>query len=201
MYAPKPFAVADRRALVAFIEREPFGILVSNREGKPFATHAPFIVSDAGESLCLGLHVAKANPHWRCVEDQEVLAIFHGPHAMISAGWYAQPQNSVPTWNYAAVHCTGRARITDAAATANILRRLVEQFEPSWRMEQADADYVARLQQAVVGIEIAVSSIEGTFKYSQNRTMEDRERVIDALSISSRAMDREVAQEMRATLG
>jgi transcriptional regulator len=200
MYAPKPFAVADRRALLSFIEREPFGILVSSAQAKPFATHVPFIVCDDGEALTLGLHVAKANPHWQSVEGQEVLAIFHGAHAMISAGWYAQPQDSVPTWNYAAVHCTGHARITDAAGTARILERMVERFEPSWRMEQADASYVARMQQAIVGIEIAVSSIEGKFKYSQNRTPEDRERVIRALSESSRAMDREVAQEMRAAM-
>lgn len=200
MYAPKPFAVADRRTLVAFIEREPFGILVSNVDGRPFATHAPFIVREDGESLRLGLHVAKANPQWRSIAGQEVLAVFHGAHAMISAAWYAQPQNDVPTWDYAAVHCAGGAHVTDGAATASILQRLVERHEPSWRMEQADPDYITRLQQAIVGIEIAVSSIEGTFKYSQNRTLEDRERVIDALSASSRAMDRDVAQEMRAML-
>lgn len=200
MYAPKPFAVTDRRALVAFIEREPFGILASTLEGKPFATHVPFIVRDDGESLRLGLHVAKANPHWRQVEGTEVLAIFQGPHAMISAGWYAEPRNNVPTWNYSAVHCVGRARITDAAETARMLQALAERLEPSWRMEQADSEYVARLQQAIVGIEIAVSTIEGTRKYSQNHTLDDRERAIAALSASSRAMDREVAEEMRATL-
>ncbi|HET9096020.1 MAG TPA: FMN-binding negative transcriptional regulator [Candidatus Baltobacteraceae bacterium] len=200
MYAPKPFAVADRRALVAFIEREPFGILVSGVDGRPFATHAPFIVWEDGEDLRLALHVAKANPHWRSIEGQEVLAVFQGPHAMISAAWYAQPHDNVPTWDYAAVHCTGRARTADAAATARILQGLVERFEASWRMQQADAEYIAGLQQAVVGIEIAVSSIEGAFKYSQNHTPEDRRRVIDALSASSRAMDRAVAQEMRASL-
>lgn len=200
MYAPKPFAVADRRALVAFIEREPFGILVSGVDGKPFATHAPFMVWEDGEDLRLALHVAKANPHWRSIERQEVLAIFQGPHAMISAAWYEQPHDNVPTWDYAAVHCTGRARVADAAATARILHGLVERFEASWRMQQADAEYIARLQQAVVGIEIAVSSIEGAFKYSQNHTREDRRRVIDALSASSRAMDRAVAEEMRASL-
>lgn len=200
MYAPKPFAVADRRALVAFIEREPFGILVSGVDGKPFATHAPFVVWEDGEDLRLALHVAKANPHWRSIDGQEVLAIFQGPHAMISAAWYAQPRDNVPTWDYAAVHCTGRARTADAGATARILHRLVERLEPSWRMEQADAEYIARLQQAIVGIEIAVSSIEGAFKYSQNHTPEDRRRVIDALGASSRAMDRAVAEQIRATL-
>lgn len=200
MYAPKPFAVRDRRALVSFIEREPFGILVSSAGGAPFATHAPFVVWEDGEQLCLALHLAKANSHWRSIDGQEVLAIFQGPHAMISAAWYAQPRRNVPTWNYAAVHCAGRARVTGGAEAASILQRLVDRLEPSWRIEHADAQYIAQLQQAVVGIEIAVSSTEGAFKYSQNHTLEDRLRVIEMLDASPRAMDRETAREMRAAL-
>lgn len=200
MYAPKPFAVRDRRALVALIEREPFGILVSSTDGKPLATHAPFIVREDGEQLRLALHVARANPHWRSIDGQEVLAIFQGPHAMISAAWHAQPHRNVPTWNYAAVHCLGRARVAGGDETASILRRLVERLEPSWRMEHADAKYIAQLQQAVVGIEIAVSSIEGAFKYSQNHTLEDRLRVVEMLDASPRAVDRETAGEMRDAL-
>lgn len=200
MYVPKPFAVQNPAELAAFIEREPFGILVSNVEGKPFATHAPFIVSAQGQSLTLSLHVAKANPQWRSLQDAEVLAIFQGAHAFISAGWYPHPQRNVPTWNYGAVHCTGRARLTDGAGTASILERLVERFESSWRMDTADAQYVEGLQQAVVGIEIAVESVSGAFKYLQNHPPEDREAVIAQLERSVRPMDHEVAELMRATL-
>ncbi len=200
MYVPAHFAIEDRRAIVAFIEREPFGVLVSDVSGKPFATHVPFVVLDDGESLTLGAHVARANPQWEAIDGQDVLAIFQGPHGMVSASWYAQPERSVPTWNYAAIHCSGRARLTDAAGTDRILRRIVAQFEPSWRIENAEPDYVARMQRAIAGIEITVSRIDGAFKHSQNRTAEDRARVIEELGASPKAMDRELAKAMRATL-
>jgi transcriptional regulator len=200
MYVPKHFEVTDRSDLVEFVRREPFGILVSLAAGKPFATHVPFIVRDDRERLTLALHVAIANPQWRNIEGQEVLAIFQGPHAMISAGWYAQPAHSVPTWNYSAVHCSGTARLTDAAGTRRIIEELVLQFEPQWRIEQAEPDYIERMERAIAGIEIDVARIEGTFKYSQNRSNEDRERVIQQLAASSGPMEREVAEEMRALL-
>jgi transcriptional regulator len=200
MYVPKHFAVEERSALLSFIKREPFGILISNVDGKPFATHAPFVILEDSESLKLGVHVAKANPQWRTIDGQNVLAVFHGMHGMISAGWYGDPERSVPTWNYSAVHCSGRGRIGDAATTRRIVEKIVDTFESSWRIENADPDYIDRMFNAIVGIEIALDSIDGAFKRSQNRTVEDRLRVIKALSASNRSMDRELADEMAADL-
>ena len=52
--------------------------------------------------------MAKANPHWKLInENQESLVIFHGPHAYISPSLY-ETRESVPTWNYAAVHVYGK---------------------------------------------------------------------------------------------
>lgn len=200
MYVPKPFAVTDSRELIAFIEREPFGLLVSDVEGKPFATHLPFIVLEDGPTLTLGLHLAKPNPQWRSLDGQDVLAIFQGAHAFISAAWYPQPHLNVPTWNYGAVHCAGRASIADSDRTMRILERLVERFEPSWRIEGADSAYIELLRGGITGVTIEVTSVEGAFKYLQNHSLEDRERVIEALDASSRPMDREVAGEMRSRL-
>lgn len=197
MYVPKHFSVEDRGELLAFIRREPFGVLVSTVDGKPFATHVPIIASDDGERLTLGLRVAKANPQWRTLDGQQVLAIFQGPHAMISASWYVQPEDNVPTWNYSAVHCGGIATVLDAAGTRRVLERLVEQMEPTWRIENADAGYIERMERAIAGIEIAVTDIVGSYKYSESRSPEDRDRVIAALEASSRPMDREGAVLVR----
>jgi transcriptional regulator len=201
MYAPKHFAVEDRAELISFVRREPFGILVSNDAGGFNASHVPFVVLDEPDPCVLGLHAARANPHWKALDGQHVLAIFQGAHAMISASWYAAPQLSVPTWNYSAVHCAGSAHIVDAQCSREILERMVSQFEPSWRIEDADESYVARMQQGIVGIRIDVTRIEGVRKHSQNRTPEDRLRVISQLESSARAMDRDLAREMRTTGG
>lgn len=200
MYVPKQFAVDDAEELHAFLKREPFGILVSSDGGLPVATHVPIVMLAEQPSLVLGLHVAKANPQWRSLDGQPVLAIFHGPHAMVSASWYAEPQTSVPTWNYAAVHCTGTAHALDASGTRDVVERIVAHFEPSWRMQTADASYIERMLQAIVGIRIDVTAIEGVRKHSQNRTEADRRNVIAALSASARASEREVGEQMRAEL-
>ena len=50
----------------------------------------------------------------------------------------------------------------------------------------------------IVGFEIEVTSIEGKFKLSQNRSAEDRERVIARLAESASENDRAVAELMRS---
>lgn len=195
MYVPKPFAVEEREVALALIRREPFGILVSAAGGEPSATHVPFVVLDS-EPLKLGLHVAKANPHWRTLQNAQVLAIFQGAHALISASWYAEPRRNVPTWDYSAVHCSGRAVLTGSEGTRRILRVMAETLDPAWSLQDADADYIAQLENGIVGIEIAVESIVATSKLSQNRTEADAMRVAEALSGSARPMDREVAAQI-----
>jgi transcriptional regulator len=201
MYVPKHFAIEERGALVRFIEAEPFGTLVSHVHGALFASHVPFVVHSRGERTTLGLHIARANPQWEQIDGQEVLAIFRGPHAMISASWYADPERNVPTWNYAAVHCAGRARVTDEAGTRRILQQLVSRLERHWRIEQAAPEYMARMEQHIVGIEIDVTRLDGKIKHSQNRSPQDRRRVVESLSASERCGDRDLAAHMRTTLG
>lgn len=195
MYVPKHNALRDREALLSFIRSEPFGTLVSSVDGELFATHAPFVVLDE-EPLRLGLHVARANPHWRGLDGADVLAIFRGAHAMISASWYEDPQHSVPTWNYTAVHCSGRASLTDDAGTRRILERLVAQFERGWTIEAADEAFIDGQERAIVGVEIAVERITGKAKMGQSLSAEDRRRAVAALTASERAMDREVGAGM-----
>lgn len=191
VYTPKHFAIEDRDELLAFVRREPFGVLVSAAEGRPRATHVPFVVLDA-ETPVFGAHVARANDQWRCLDGAQVLAIFQGPHGMVSASWYTDPTHSVPTWNYAAVHCAGRARTTSAERTREILEAMVSAFERGWTIGDADPAYIERMERGIVGIEIEVTSMAGVYKYSQNRTAEDRERVIAELG------DSEIAREMRS---
>jgi transcriptional regulator len=190
VYTPKDFAVEDRAELLNFIGREPFGILVSIVNGMPAATHLPFVVLDA-DAFVLGAHLARANEHWRHLDGADVLAIFQGAHGMISASWYVDPQHSVPTWNYSTVHCRGRAGVVSAERTREILGMMVKRFESGWSIEGADPEYVSRMEGGIVCIEIAVASATGKYKLSQNRTAEDRERVIRALG------DSEIADAMR----
>jgi transcriptional regulator len=71
----------------------------------------------------------------------------------------------------------GRATlIDDDSAIEQILVQLVEhqesQFENPWRYELPE-DFKLRLRKSIVGFAIEMTSIEGKFKLSQNRSAED----------------------------
>src|SRR2546421_8219004 len=113
MYIPAAFAEPDLTKLHEFVEQNSFSLLVSMVDGLPFATHLPFLLErTAGRQGTLVGHVARANPQWRELAGQTALAIFSGPHAYISPTWY-EAQRVVPTWNYTAVHASGRVEIIE----------------------------------------------------------------------------------------
>lgn len=184
MYIPEHFRLRHDGEAVAFMRANPFAILISSTENGPFATHLPlFVRAEEGKVLLHG-HVAKANAHWRYLEQNaECLAIFHGPHAYISPTNYAA-RESVPTWNYAAVHAYGKARIVSSEQDVQgMLYELMETFEPAYReqWEGLSEKYQENMLRQIVGFEITATKIEGKFKLSQNRTREDQANVMASL--------------------
>ncbi len=199
-YIPSHFRVDDRATLEEFVARHGFATLVCHGPGGLWASHVPLILErDGNGGLRLTGHVAKANGHWRELEmAAEALAIFEGPHAYVSPGWYAH-HPSVPTWNYVVVHARGKARLLPPAELPAVLDRLSRAYEdgrPSpWRMQEQPADFTGKLLEAIVGFEIAVESLEGKFKLSQNRRPEDVEGVVSALEAQG---EKALADLMRA---
>jgi len=165
-----------------------FAILISSTEDGPFATHLPLVIQEQEERVILRGHVAKANPHWRYLQQQpRALTIFHGPHAYISPTNYATREN-VPTWNYGAVHVYGEARVfSEHAELLTVLHELIPMFEPAYAEQWASLNegYRERMLSHIVGFEITVSQIEAKFKLSQNRTKEEQANVIKSLSGSA----------------
>ena len=150
----------------------------------PFATHLPVFVSSTGEQVVIRGHVAKANPHWRHLEQQPAcLTIFHGPHAFVSTSNYTAREN-VPTWNYGAVHVYGNARVFSRPDDLQgMLHQLIGTFEPAYAEQWGSFTeaYRQRMLSHIVGFEIAVTKIEAKFKLSQNRTREEQSNVIASL--------------------
>ena len=110
MYVPDHFAERELAVLHGWLRRFPFALLVTAAGGDFEATHLPFwLDAERGPQGTLYGHVARANPHWRCLDGAtRALAVFSGPHAYVSPRWYERP--SVPTWNYLAVHAEGVPR-------------------------------------------------------------------------------------------
>jgi len=183
VYIPEHFRVRDHATAIAFMRANPFVILVSNTDEGPFATHVPVVIRESGDQLILRGHVAKANPHWRYLEQQpQCLTIFHGPHAYISTTNYVTPEN-VPTWNYAAVHVYGNARTYSAHEDLlAMLHDLIPTFEAAYEQKwnSLSEAYRTRMLGHIVGFEIAVTRIEAKFKLSQNRLPEEQQNVIDS---------------------
>lgn len=186
MYIPASFAETDQDTLHSFIEQHSFGLLVTHDGAEPTATHIPFLLDrDAGTHGCLIGHVARANPQWKTLEDASPLVVFSGPHAYISPTWF-EAQNTVPTWNYTAVHVYGQARlITDDAGLLQIVRRTVDVYESGlpepWSLDRPDPDFVHGLLGSIVGFEIPIDRIEGKWKLNQNHDEQRREKVIHQL--------------------
>jgi len=160
--------------------------------------------SRGGPRGTLVSHMARANPHWKSwTEQTRVLAIFQGPHAYITPGWYDQ-QRTVPTWNYATVHAYGTPRlIHDTDELRTIVTELVGlhegAIESGWDRSLMDSVMSTELR-AIVGFEIPIDSLEGKFKFNQNRSPEDQLGVVRGLERSGGPHEASVAAIMRRNL-
>ena len=121
----------------------------------------------------------------------ESVCIFQGPEAYISPNWYPgkHPDGKVvPTWNYAVVHAHGHIRaVEDPAWLLQLLTDLTNTHERAqqhpWQVGDAPPDYIARMLDMIVGIEIPIRQLTGKWKISQNRPVPDRLGVAAGLEL------------------
>ncbi len=178
MYIPKPFAVEEKALIERFLQHNTFGQLVSKVNGQLFSTQLPFLYQpEKNIFLC---HVAKQNPQWQDIENQELLITIEGPHEYISPTWY-EAKGGVPTWNYQAVHAYGAGKlITDPESLQALVEELSDVYEGS-KPEPWQPQYNPAMLKAIVGIEITVTELQCTFKLSQNRSQQDQNQIIEEL--------------------
>ena len=185
MYIPPAFAVTDLNTLHDFIEQHSFGLLLTQVEDSPVASHLPFLLDrSSGPNGTLVGHMSRANPQWQEASKHPALAIFTGPHAYISPTWY-EAEQVVPTWNYTAVHAYGQFEmIDDGGALLDIVRKSVHVYEQSmpqpWTFD-GSGTFVDRLLTQIVGFRIQIEKIEGKWKLNQNHPAERRQKVVNAL--------------------
>ena len=183
MFVPSAFSFTDTEAQLAFIKTHPFALLTTPDLQ---TTHIPLLVRQAGDSLVMTGHMARANPHWKALNNTPVVAVFSGPHAYISPKWYASEPN-VPTWNYVAVHAKGTANVMDDEALPAALNNLMQAFEPDYNPDTLDtslAEYEQKLIRGIVGIEIRVDSLQGVRKLGQHKKAADMAGVCEGLKSS-----------------
>src|SRR5680860_152236 len=172
MYIPHHQKNENTSEIMAFNRKHSFGIMVSQLNAKPWATHIPLkLESDENGKDVLTGHMAKANPQWKGFErDQAVLCIFNGPHAYVSSSWYQEEE--VPTWNYVAVHVYGKLRILEEGAVMASLHRLVDRYEQNSEhpisLKNMSPQTLKQVK-GIVGFQIEITDIQAKYKLSQNR--------------------------------
>ncbi len=211
MYAPKHFEETRVEVMRDLIRAYPLAAIVTQTSRGLIADHVPLLARADGSpfGILIG-HVARANPMWRDHDPaRDALAIFQGPNAYITPGWYptkAETGKVVPTWNYAVVHAQGTMRaIEDRAWLRAHLEALTAHNESPrsqpWVLADAPADYIEAMLGAIVGIEIAVTDLRGKWKTSQNQPARNRDGVIAGLEATKQPGAEAMAKLVRERSG
>lgn len=190
MYQPSAFREDRLEVLQDLIRTHPLATLITAGAGGLIANFVPFLLGEGGEKGTLRAHLATANDQVDALRAGcETLVVFHGPEAYITPSWYRSKKEHgrvVPTWNYAVVQVRGRPRVVEDAGW---LRGQIEALttmqegrrgEP-WQVSDAPEEFIEGQMRAIVGVEIPISTIEGKWKVSQNRSAGDRAGVREGL--------------------
>lgn len=192
MYEPSHFKVEDREQLHAVIRAHPLATLITVGEGGLVANPVPFVLhADEGEQGVLRAHLARPNAQWKAIAaGAETLVVFTGVERYVTPAWYASKQEHgkvVPTWNYVTVQVRGPARAVEdptwlRAQLDSLTRQQEAPRSEPWSITDAPEPFIAAQARGIVGVEIAIASILGKFKLSQNRQEPDKLGVYEGLS-------------------
>ncbi len=205
MYVPHHFAVDDADALIARLAQRWAGVLVTvDADGTPVGTHMP-ILWDAEKKIAAG-HIARANPQWK-LGDGRGLIVISGAEAYVTPSWYPSKRENgktVPTWNYEAVHLSGRVEWFDEPARLEALVRDLSTLHEApraepWGIEDAPRPYIDAMLRGFVGVHVHVDRVEAKRKLSQNKSEADFRGVADGMAASDEPLAREVCALMRET--
>lgn len=202
MYIPRPFQESDREEALRFIQAHSFGLLTTNGSEVPMATHLPFTTAIENDALLLSSHLAALNPQSQVLDGALALVVFSEPHAYVSPGHYERKQN-VPTWNYVAVHCTGRVVLArDHAERIRILERMIATYEASYQKqwEALPQPYREGLLNELEAFTVRVEKLEACYKLSQDKKTAEQARISDHLQNHGGGSEQALAAYMKRSM-
>ncbi len=203
MYTPPPFR-PDRAASLAFAGARGFGTMCAWDGQKPVASSLPFLLNYAGDGTPrASFHVARNNGLVQLADQTTpwLLAV-SGADAYVSPDWYVSP-DQVPTWLYQSVHLTGPVRKLSDDELAVQLDGLSTKFEewllpkPPWTSSKMTAARLEAMKKAIVGLEMTVEEVEGSFKLNQHKSETDYVAIAGALALQTDASAQRIAQLMK----
>ena len=182
MNQPPIFREDRQDVMQDLIVSHPFATIVTNATGGLTADHVPLVLKTGPDTSSLQGHIAANNPLFRDTREAfEVLTIFQGPQTYVTPSWYASKQDHgkvVPTWNYVVVHVHGTLHFKrEPDWLLQHLEDLTHQHESHraepWALSDAPSEFVQRQLRGLVGFEISVQDMQGTWKVSQNKSQKD----------------------------
>jgi transcriptional regulator len=197
MHPAPAFKVIDEAPLLAHLRAHPFVTLCAAPQGRPLVAHAPVVVTLTRERLTLDFHLSRGNALAEHLADGfQAVAVSLGPDAYVSPDWYERA-GQVPTWDYLTVEAEGRVAAMDEAGLVRLLDALSAQEEarlapkPPWTRAKMSPGRFEAMLGGIVGAQLGVDRLEGTWKLSQDKPDADRAGVIAALG------DHPIARLMR----
>jgi transcriptional regulator len=200
MYIPSFNRFEDRQEAVAFMQRYSFATIVTVKGGVPSATHLPFLVEQKSDKIILSSHLAKANPQASDIMNGIVLVIFTEPHAYISPKHY-EKEESVPTWNYLAVHAYGKCVLLDGEENKTaLLEQTIKYYDSDYlkQWNNLPDNYKINMMKGIVAFEIIVDDLQAKAKLSQNRTEKERENIVNELGKAENSNEKDIAEYMKS---
>jgi transcriptional regulator len=203
MYVPAHFATDDADALIARLAKRWSGVLITvSDDGTPTGTHLP-ILWDAEKKIATG-HIARANPQWKQGPGRGLI-VLNGPEAYVTPEWYpskVEHGKTVPTWNYEAVHISGRVEWFEDVVQLECVVRDLTTFHESgraepWALADAPRPYIDAMLRGIVGVRLRAERVEAKRKLSQNKNEADFAGVARGLASNGDALSEEVAALMR----
>ncbi len=198
---PDPLFRTENRALMeALVDEIGFGMIFATTPDGPRVAHTPVLWTGDG---AIQFHLSRGNALARHLNGMTALAVVNGPEAYVSPRWY-ESTAEVPTWNYVTVEMEGRVRRMDGDGLEGLLEALSARNEAriaegeAWTMDKVPPAALSRLKAGIIGFEMEVQAWRPTFKLSQNKSADERERV--ALGLDAQG-SRAIAQLMRDVVG
>jgi len=199
MYVPKHFQFEDYTEQIAFMKQYSFATIVSIKDHIPIATQLPFQINEHADKLFLSSHFAVANEQAKYIVENTSLVIFSEPHAYISPVHYDK-EESVPTWDYIAVHAYGTARIiNNEDEKIEVLEQMIKTYDSAYldQWRGLSDRFKKGMLRGIVAFELEVTDLQGQKKISQNKTAVERERIATYLEKGDNPIEKSIAASIR----
>lgn len=196
MHPNAAFRTEDRALMETLIDEIGFGMVFATTPDGPRVAHTPLVWTEDG---AIQFHLARGNALTKHLDGMTALAVINGPEGYVSPRWYADAEQ-VPTWNYVALELEGRVRRMDADGLLGLLETLSAREEARvtegkpWTLAKMPESKLRPMLGAIVGFELEIQAWRPTFKLSQNKPSDERERVASGFETQG---SRAIAQLMR----